>query len=243
MEKSAENKESTGLAWGAVTGLVMALVFSPVTAKANSSLKISEVKNLVSTLNPSETCLDEYLKRRRQAIWKVSLSPAIIAVSGTLGLFGGVFAGKAISRASTDPWADLVYVVSGMLLGGIGSVGISAADSVIEGVQLVQVNRIMKAIAETRLNRPGKYQDRLYLQYTNEQGEGALARDEFFRQLVQLDASGQLCDGSLLKHHWFERKKALKNRLARPKQFLRSLDAHQSDDELKLEIENLKSPD
>jgi hypothetical protein len=164
--------------------------------------------------------LDEYLARRDQLVWKVSLTP-VTATARTGGfLFGGLAAGATLGKlhSSLDVWAQLGWAISGMLLGGATGATYSMIDGIRGGVHLRQTQNTLKALGELRIEEsPGKFSEWLYQDYTRRAGRSPIPREAFFKKLLELDTSGALCNGTLRKQRAKWRMKKLKHRVARPK--------------------------
>jgi hypothetical protein len=90
--------------------------------------------------------MDEYLKRRKQLLIKLSLSPATIVVGTYATTFGGAFVGSgAVYALGIDP---LGGVILGMVGGAFSSGAITLTDTNIKAFQLTDIDRILKARAE-----------------------------------------------------------------------------------------------
>jgi len=160
----------------------------------NSSIKISEVKQLALELGSENTCLDEYLKRRRNLIIRLSASPVTV-VAGTYAAAVGLgFAGVGVA---TVVGADqLAGVVLGLFVGFTGGGAATLTDTGLVVAQLVEMDRLTKALAEQHLGQPGKNSKKIYTQYSKK-NQNPLEQEVFFNKLLELDSNGKLCDGSL----------------------------------------------
>ena len=73
------------------------------------AVKIKDVKELIAAIGPENTCMDEYLKRRKQLIIKLSLSPATIVAGTYAATLGGAFVGLgAVYILGVDPLAGVI---------------------------------------------------------------------------------------------------------------------------------------
>lgn len=177
-------------------------------------VRIADVKNLIESLGTDNTCMDEYLQRRRQLITKLSLSPVTIVGGTYVSLFaGGVLGlGAAIVTNTVTGVDPLIYVAYGIIGGGLVTGTATVTDSSLAAFQLADIDTILKALAEQHLDRAGKKSQKLYERYSNG-AENASSPEIFFTKLMQFDANGQLCDGSITKKN----SNRLKKRLARTK--------------------------
>lgn len=189
--------------------------------------KISDVKELLSTMNPDATCMDEYLKRRKQLIVKLSLSPVTIVAGTFASAYTGALAGGLLANALSNPEAGvyvdgLVYVVYG-LLGGFtaGAVG-TVTDTNITAFQLADIDTIVKALAEQYRNQSGAKSDKLYARFIKKE-ENPVSKDVFLTKLIEMDASGALCDGSLVKQPRIKIGSKLKFKVARTKHLRKAI--------------------
>lgn len=180
-------------------------------------VKISDVKKLIATIGADKTCMDEYLKRRKQLILKLALSPATIVAGTYAGTIGAGFIGVGIARAlSYDP---LGGVILGIFFGFVGTASATLIDTNLAAFQLVDIDRILKVIAEQHLDVSGKKSAKLYKKYAKK-SHSPVDEETFFRTLIELDESGKLCDGSLVKKPRFASGKKLKHKIARSKHLI-----------------------
>jgi hypothetical protein len=184
------------------------------------SVKIKDVKELISSIGPENTCMDEYLKRRKQLLIKLSLSPATIVAGTYVGTIGAGFLGVGVASAlAVDPFAG---VILGMFFGFIGTGSATITNTNIAAFQLADVDRILKALAEQHMGQPGKKSAKLFTKYArnakNPVNEGA-----FFDKLLELDETGKLCDGSMVKKPRLATGRKLKHKVARSKHLALSI--------------------
>ena len=186
---------------------------------------VKEIRKYVEGVGAGETCLDEILKRRKQLILKLAITPltAPIMVGGTIyvgGISGAFLGGKYGAPGS---WGDLAGAVTGIVLGGLGSAIFVGVDTTVTAVKLRRLNLIIKALGENYLCRQGNKSERLYEEYRAKSGESPLPRDAFFHALPESDHTGALCDGSMLKKKIVRLGPKLKYRVATSKDFIRFL--------------------
>ena len=177
-------------------------------------VKIRDVKELIAAIGPEKTCMDEYLKRRNQLILKLALSPATIVAGTYVGTIGAGFVG--VGMASVLSFDPLAGVVLGMFFGFVGTSAGTVTNTNIAAFQLADIDRMVKVIAEQHLNQSGKKSAKLYRKYAKE-SQSPVAEEAFFRKLIELDESGKLCDGSLVKKPRLASGKRLKHKLVRTK--------------------------
>lgn len=187
-------------------------------------LTIKEVKAHVRTINPDATCLDEYLQRRKQLMIKLAASPAI-AVAGTMAstYTGGVFAVGLANATGVTGWDGLGYVILGASAGAVGGAAIVVADTTATGITLANNLLITKAVAEQQLNREGHYTNRLYEKYLKKSAID-LSKEDFIAKLMEADANGKLCDGTMVKQPKIKIGTKLKFKVAKLKDLVRFVD-------------------
>jgi hypothetical protein len=179
------------------------------------AVKIKDVKELIASIGPEKTCMDEYLKRRKQLIIKLSLSPVTIVAGTYAATLGGAFVGLGVVYVTgIDPFAG---VILGMLGTGLATGVGTLANTNIAAFQLADVDRILKTLAELRLNQPGKKSAKLYAKYARS-SKNPLDEQTFQDKLIELDSSGNLCDGSMVKKPRLASGRKLKHKIARSKQ-------------------------
>ena len=179
------------------------------------ALKIKDVKELIASIGPENTCMDEYLKRRKQLIIKLSLSPVTIVAGTYAATLGGAFVGLGVVYVvGIDPLAGVVLGMFGTgLATGIGTL----TNTNIAAFQLADVDRILKTLAELHLNQPGKKSAKLYAKYARS-SKNPVNEQTFQDKLIELDNSGNLCDGSMVKKPRLASGRKLKHKIARSKQ-------------------------
>ncbi|MFA5584203.1 MAG: hypothetical protein WDA09_08305 [Bacteriovoracaceae bacterium] len=186
-------------------------------------VKISHVRELLKGTNPDTTCLDEYLKRRKQLLIKFSLTPVTLTAAAAASFFVGGFAGVGVgnvviaSGGTSDPWALLGYAVGGVMIGTATSIVVVTADTAASGMNYYDNDLVMKTLAEYYLDRPGDKLNKLYQKVTKKMSESNRPTEsEFLQKLIELDESGKLCDGSLVKQPRIRLGTKLKYQVARP---------------------------
>ena len=179
------------------------------------AIRIKAVKELIASVGPENTCMDEYLKRRKQLIIKLSLSPVTIVAGTYAATLGGAFVGLGVVYVTgIDPFAG---VILGMLGTGLATGVGTLANTNIAAFQLADVDRILKTLAELRLNQPGKKSAKLYAKYARS-SKNPVDEQTFQDKLLELDNSGNLCDGSMVKKPILASGRKLKHKIARSKQ-------------------------
>jgi hypothetical protein len=210
------------------TIMFMILALSSFTLYADDiegkKIPVKEIKAYVKTINPDSTCLDEFLKRRNQLIIKLSASPAVL-VAGTAGsLYGGALAGAAaVKIIQPGPWLDLGYVVGGAFLGAAGGAVSISADTVVTAVRLRNLNLVIQGVASELMNRETEKVQILHEKYSK-RSERDLDQQEFLKRLMDLDASGKLCDGSLVKQPKIKLGPKLAFKVAKLKNIVQAVD-------------------
>lgn len=181
---------------------------------SDNRVKIQDVKQLISTIGAENTCMDEYLKRRKNLIIKLSLSPVTIVAGTYAATIGLGFAGSGIALLIAKD--QLVGVVLGMSAGVLGGGTWTIGDTTLSVFQLVEIDRMVKTLAEQHLDRAGKNSAKIYAQYVKK-NSAPLGETEFNSKLMELDANGKLCDGSFVKKPLIGSGRALRYKVARVK--------------------------
>ena len=179
-----------------------------------SKIRIRDVRELIANIGAENTCMDEYLKRRSYLVTKLALAPVILPVGFYAATIGAGFGGAYL--AYTVGFDPLGGVILGMFTGAVGSTTGLLTDTGLGITQLIEVDRIVKSLAELHLNRPDQKTERLYKKYAKN-NENALDQKSFELKLLALDQEGKLCDGSLTKSRFNIAKRRLKKKLARTK--------------------------
>lgn len=208
--------------------LALLVVLSSLNAFAKNSpekIKIKEIKELVETSNPDGTCMDEYLKRRKELIIKLSVSPAA-AVAGTVGgiYVGGTTVIGVAGLAAVDGWGLLGYGIMGAIGGGVAGATAVVGSATATGITLANNILITKAVAEQQLDRSGEYSEKLYRKYLKK-SKVDLSKEDFLTKLTEADQDGKLCDGSMVNQPKIKIGTKLKYKVAKLKDLVRYVDS------------------
>lgn len=208
-------------------GLVLVLSISNAFAEeVPAKIKIKEIKNHLSIINPETTCLDEYLQRRKQLMVKLAISPGV-AIAGTMAsVYAGGALGAGVAVASgVEGWGGLGYVIGGGLIGGATGVVAVAGDAAVTAVTLNNINLILKTVAEQRMDKEGPYSNKLYKKYLKK-SKRDISREEFIARLIEADENGKLCNGTMVKQPRIRIGMKLKYKVAKLKDLIRYVDAN-----------------
>ena len=184
---------------------------------ASHSITIKEIKSYIATIDTNSTCMDEYLKRRSQLIAGITLAPVTIAASIAIPAVGATFVTSiGLGLIGVDAYAGLAFgLLTGVVSGVTGGV-ISIKDSNTKIYSLIDVDLILKTLGENYLYQAGKKSEKLYERYSKKHSS-PLPYDAFLHDLMGKDATGVLCDGSLVKQPRFKIGSKLKYKVARVK--------------------------
>ena len=176
-------------------------------------IRVRDVRAYYSeNLKPEQTCIDEYLTRHRQLVTHVILSPLTLAGFGGFGFVGGTYAGAAYGAATgaNNGWTGLIDAIVGLEFGTIAGVA-SGTFIVTENiVRLARTDRMLKIIYDAR-HGGGLYLAKFREKYAKNFSE--MPEHELAQKIVDADESGALCDGSMRKLNFFQRKNVLKNKI------------------------------
>jgi len=166
-----------------------------------NTIKIKEIKEYVSTMDLSKTCLDEALQRRKQLIVKLAISPVTIPLTVASSALGLGWVGKVIGTINNPPggWGDLAGFVTGLVYGGLGAGGYAITNTTLAAIKLHRLNLIIKSLGEQYLGRANIKTDSLYEFYAKKTKGTELSKSDLIAKLVESDQNGSLCDGSMLK--------------------------------------------
>lgn len=166
-----------------------------------TKISIAEIKNYLSTINPETTCMDEYIQRRKQLFIQLGLTPATAVVAGVAGVYVGGMTGVTIGnyQGGMDGWAGLAYAIGGAMIGGGSAIIIVGAQTTLAAISVYDIDLVVKSLGELHIRGQGAKSDKLYSKYKAKSGADALSKEEFFSKLLEADAAGTLCDGSIVK--------------------------------------------
>lgn len=198
---------------------------SATASEPDAVLRIREIEEYVSTLDPAQTCLDEYVKRRRQLATQLSLTPLTLPLTVGASAVGFGFIGNRIGVMNNPPggWGDLAGTVAGMVYGGGGMFIYGTVDTVRTAVKLHRLNLVLKTLGEQYLARPGKKTDELYAFYLKNHEGKEISKAELIARLFESDRNGSLCDGSMLKRRRIRIGPDLKFKVANARDFVKYL--------------------
>jgi hypothetical protein len=182
-----------------------------------SKLKIKEIKKLVGSQIPkSDTCLDEFLERRKELSKKLWLSP----LTGAAEVGGGTGVGLAVGAVigttliKDGGWAQLGALLGGGLIGFAAGSAVFITGTTVNIVKFANNDRLIKWIAEARLTAGGKATDKMVKKYNKKFKQDNATEEDLAAIIVDLDKSGALCNGSIVAPRRFKKGKKLKQRLA-----------------------------
>lgn len=165
-----------------------------------TKLTIKDVKNIIEATGAKNTCMDEYLKRRKQLIGKLILTPATAVAAGAASVYIGGAAGAGVAVATNvRGWGALGYIILGAGGGLITTSTYVLYDTTKSGFEIVDNNLILKALAEQYSNIDGPKSEKLYKKYLKKSHLRTLTKADFFDNLLELDKDGSLCNGSMTK--------------------------------------------
>lgn len=187
-----------------------------------SKLRIKDIKELVGTQIPkNNTCLDEYLARRKQLTLNLWLTPALGAVEVYGGTFGGIFAGGLLSTLFKA--GDYTFLIAGGLLGFVGGAALFVGGATKNIINFSNNDAMIKWIAEARLSNPDKVSDKLFKQYSKKFKNDNATQEEIQALIVKWDESGELCNGRIVAPKRFKKGKKIKQRLANKSEIFKEL--------------------
>jgi hypothetical protein len=191
------------------------------------SYSIKEIKAYTKTLPQDQTCLDDYLLRRKRLLVQTIASPAIVAGGAFTGAATGLVVGSltysllykllGVLSDPTGGWQQLGYMIGGGVLGGAGSGVYALTSSVLSTYRLIDSQRVLKAMMEAHQNEIGVSTQFLFQKFKKHYSDSQSNIEDFSAFLLENDKNGTLCDGSKnrLKKRLF--KKSLKYKISRSK--------------------------
>jgi len=191
------------------------------------SVTIKDIKNYLFHTDTSKTCLDEMLRRRTQLLLKLAFIPITEQTSLITQAFGVNIFGFFLSDSITSRGGAVLAGFSSYSLGVFYSVASTGVMTTKTLINLKRLNLLMKALGEQYLQSGGVKSEKIYSLYLDEASTTPMGEDEFFERMIDLDRSGKLCDGSIVRKmpRIFKRTRSnfLKFRVASSKDFLYSL--------------------
>ncbi len=187
------------------------------TQKKNS---IREIKEWLEASDQSQTCLDEYLKRRKELGIKIGFAPIVIAGSTVVGGYGGALAGAGVFELSGIPYGGLGNVVAlaiGGLVGSTFGLTLGTAEEVVSLVNFFKNQALLRLLYESKTTT-GEMVEKFYQDFKTSFPQSSLTKQKFVEELSYLDTIGVLCDGSLVKNSRYKNGKKLKQNLATKKE-------------------------
>jgi hypothetical protein len=186
---------------------------------------IREIKEWLERAEPSQTCLDEYLERRKQLGLKIGFAPIIIAGSTVVGGYGGALAGAGIFELSGIPSGGLGNVVAlaiGGVVGGTFGLTFGTTEEVVSLVNFFKNQALLALLFESKTSS-GEMVEKFYKDFKATYPQSSLTKDKFVEELSYLDSIGVLCDGSLVINSRYKKGKKLKQNLATKKEIFHYL--------------------
>jgi hypothetical protein len=211
--------------------MLVLISVSSFAKNSNDKTTVKMIKDVItSDISPSDTCLDEYIQRRRQLILRTALGPLSGAAEIVGGTVAGLAAGAAIGSAVVnDGWAQIGYMLGGGVIMFGSTAILYVTQQTVNFVKVMNNNRMIKAVAEARLNG-GKFLNKYLKKYNKKFPEDNLSLEEFKDIISFADQDGVLCDGSLVKDSIFrkglsKKQKKLKHKLVLKKELFNYIHA------------------
>jgi hypothetical protein len=190
-----------------------------------SDVKVKDIRNWLRETGEPNTCVDEYFKRRKQLTIKLGLTPFVIPGSTIAGLVGGAYGGVGIFRLSGLPrgnYADLAALAIGAMFGTVGGFGTGLTQEVSALINFFRNQDLLKVIFESR-NEEGESLNNFFINFRRHYPESSISRDKFKEEILHMDESGKLCDGSIVNPRRSKNGSKLKQRLATKKEIFKSI--------------------
>ena len=163
------------------------------TSQGSKKNFIKEIRKFLEVSDTSNTCLDEYFKRRKQLGLEIGLSPAVIL--GTT--LGGVYGSTLV-------------------------LGTGAMQEIISIVHFFHNQSLIQLIYESD-TIPGEVIKKYFLEFRNLYPHSPLTQRRFIDEISYLNNLGILCDGSLVEATRFKKGRKLKQILATKKEIFHYL--------------------
>jgi hypothetical protein len=207
--------------------LALVVAFTHFQIRADDGVKripMKEIKAYVETMNPDSTCMDELIKRRKQLGLKLGLTPVTTPLVSAASMYGGALSG-ALAAEVVRPggMASLGYLVGGAFFGFVGGAGAISVDITKAAVQLNYVNLLIQTLGSYYMGISSERVSELHERYLRRSVRD-LDQREFLSRLVELDSSGRLCDGSLIKRPAIAIGSKLAFKVARMKGLVKGID-------------------
>ncbi|MBI2519892.1 MAG: hypothetical protein HYV97_05735 [Bdellovibrio sp.] len=186
--------------------VALSILVSSIGSISLANETVGDVRRQVreGTINPDNTCLDEYIDEANRQIWHTGLTPPLGA-AGTFGLgFGGAMAGGYVAQlVGTVGWEALGFMGVGAFAGlCVGTAALATLETVAI-TKLVQTNFLIKVIAESKGNSQNtrKNLTKFLMKYDRKYPADRIFTkiDKVTEILATADSELKLCDGSLVK--------------------------------------------
>jgi hypothetical protein len=200
------------------------LVLSTQIKAEVSEIKIKDVKHIVQSLNPDSTCMDEYLKRRKQLIIGLTLTPVTAIAGSVTSAYAGAVTGAVVAGTVGNVDALAAFVGGGTIgfFAGAGAVGVGTVAS---ALTLANNILITKTLAEEYKGESDHYANKLHHKYLKH-SKVDLSKDDFMKKLMAYDSAGLLCNGKMVKQPRIRLGPKLKFKVAKLKDLVRYMDSH-----------------
>jgi hypothetical protein len=205
--------------------IILTCLVSSKSFAQSENTKIREVNDWQRSLTPAESCVDEYFKRRRNLIIKMSASPVLMAGAMAGGAFvGGAGGGAAFALGliqQNGVFAELAAIVGGAFVGIFtGTVG-EGLDSTFTVINFFRNQNLLRLIYEVH-HDGGVAVNGFYQEFKELYPDSQLGVEEFSTFIRSNDETGKLCDGSLASPRRLRTGNKLKHRLATRKDIYRA---------------------
>jgi hypothetical protein len=174
---------------------------------SETQYKIKEIREYLKTIPNDSTCIDEYLKRRKNLAIQLSLTPVTLVGSfyggAVAGAIGGSISYVILYQALgvlSDPnggWAQLGYMIGGGVLGAAAGSIAAVSYSTVGVIDFIDNQRLLKALMEAHHNEIGPVTTLLHEKYLKKHPDSPITAQDYSNYILEHDRNGNLCNGSL----------------------------------------------
>jgi hypothetical protein len=171
-------------------------------------------------VSPSQTCMDEYLKRSKQIKRFLIWAPPITVVGAPVaGYTLGIAASYTAGLVATVGWDALGYAIMGLFVGFTGTAVTGVTLETVHAVKYFNNKNIMELIAFSHAdNIEHKRITKFIKKYNRKFPNDNLLASELTMFIRDYDSRGLLCDNSIRQR---KKVKKLKHKLARRRDIMR----------------------
>lgn len=205
-----------------IAALVLASAFTVQASVSilDNAINLDQAHNLISQeIGADQTCVDEFLEREKYLKKFLIWAPPIATVATPVAAYAGGFAAAGLSTAAgVGGWNVLGWTIAGVFGAGGATLGTFVFLEVTKGIEFSNNRYMIRLVSAAHIGDMQNKKIRNFIKrYRSKFANDAhLSDEDIVQEIVDLDKSQALCDGTVTGNT-----KKFKKKLSRRRHALR----------------------